>query len=187
MQSPFQLLIETIFDLYIMVILLRFFLQLFRADFYNPLSQFVVRATNPVLKPLRKIIPGLGGIDISSLVFAFIVSLIKLSLLYTILSNTFPSVAQLIIISLAELLSQTANLLFWLVLVRVLMSWINPGVHNPIVAVIYQLTEPLMAPLRRIIPPMGGLDLTPIILLLGLRFTLVAINSWFVVPLLQML
>ena len=184
MQSPFQFLIETVFDLYMMVILLRFFLQLFRADFYNPLSQFVVRATNPVLKPLRKIIPGLGGIDISSLSFAFIVSLMKFSLIYAVVSNVFPSVAQLIIISLADLLTQIANLLFWMILVRVLMSWINPG-PNPMAAVIHQLTEPLMGPVRRMLPPMGGLDLSPIILLLALRFSLMAINSWFVAPLLQ--
>ena len=185
MQSPFQFLVETIFNLYIMVILLRFFLQLFRADFYNPLSQFVVRVTNPILKPLRQIIPGIGGIDISSLTFAFAVSLIKLLLIYGVLLGAFPSFARLIILGLADLLTQAFDLLFYMILVRVLMSWINPGLHNPIVAVIYQLTEPLMAPVRRILPPLGGLDLSPILLLLGLRFIIIAINSWFIVPLLQ--
>jgi len=187
MQSPFQFLIVTIFDLYLMVIMLRFFLQLFRADFYNPLSQFVVRATNPILKPLRQIIPGLGGIDISSLVFAFFVSLIKFFLLFAIISGAVPAVLKLIVISFADLLTQSVNLLFWLILVRVVMSWINPGLHNPIMAVIYQITEPLMAPVRRLLPSMGGLDLSPIILLLGMRFILMAIESWFIAPLLQVL
>jgi len=187
MQSPFQFLIETIFNIYMMVILLRFFLQLFRADFYNPLSQFVVRATNPVLKPLRKVIPGLGGIDISSLVFAFAVSLIKFLLIYGVLASAFPSFAQLIVISLADILTQAVDLLFYMILARVIMSWINPGLSNPVVAVIYQITEPLMAPMRKILPPMGGLDLSPILLLLGLRFTMIAIKSWFIVPLLQIL
>ncbi len=184
MQSPFQFLIITLFDLYLMVILLRFFLQLFRADFYNPLSQFVVRATNPVLKPLRKIIPGLGGIDISSLVFAFIVSLLKFFLVFAVVKGIVPPVFKLLILSLSDLLTQSVNLLFWMILIRVLMSWINPGLHNPVMAVIFQLTEPLMAPVRRILPPMGGLDLSPIILLLGMRFVQVAIDSWFLAPLL---
>jgi len=184
MQSPFQFLIITIFDLYLMVILLRFFLQLFRADFYNPLSQFVVRATNPVLKPLRQIIPGLGGIDISSLVFAYTVSLLKFFLVFAIVAGSVPPFYKLLILSLSDLLTQSVNLLFWMILIRVIMSWINPGLHNPIMAVIYQLTEPLMAPVRRILPPMGGLDLSPIILLLGMRFVLMAIESWFLAPLL---
>ena len=185
MQSPIQFFIETIFNIYIMVILLRFFLQLFRADFYNPLSQFVVRATNPVLKPLRKIIPGIAGIDVSSLTFAFVVSLIKLLLIYTILTTTAPNFLQLLVISLADLLSQTVDLFFYMILARVLMSWINPGMHSPVIAVIYQLTEPLMAPVRNMLPPMGGLDLSPILLLFLLKFTLIAINSWFIMPLLR--
>ena len=187
MQSPFQFLIETLFNLYVMVILLRFLLQLFRADFYNPLSQFVVQATNPVLKPLRKIIPGLGGIDVSSLVFAWLVILLKLALVYGVLSSTSPSIGQLLVLGFADVLSQGVDLLFYMILARVLMSWINPGISNPIVAVIYQLTEPVMAPVRNILPPMGGLDLSPILVLLGLRFILIAINSWFLNPLLQML
>lgn len=187
MQSPLQFLIETIFDLYMMIILMRFLLQLFRADFYNPLSQFVVRATNPVLKPLRQIIPSFGGIDISSLIFAYLVGLLKFVLLFAALAATIPTFTQLILISLADLLNQAVNLLFWMILLRALMSWINPGLNNPIMAVIYQLTEPLMAPIRRILPPMGGLDLSPLFLLLGLQFSLMAIKSWIIAPLFQSL
>lgn len=187
MQSPFQFLIETIFNIYIMVILLRFFLQLFRADFYNPLSQFVVRATNPVLKPLRQVIPGFGGLDISSIIFAIVVSLLKLILIYGVLSGSYPTVAQFIVISLADVVSQAFDLIFYMIFIRIIMSWINPGLHNPIMSVIYQLTEPLMGPVRRILPPMGGLDLSPILLLLGLKFLNIAINSWIFAPLFQSL
>ena len=187
MQSPFQFLIETIFDLYIMVIILRFLLQLFRADFYNPLSQFVVRTTNPALKPLRKIIPGLGGLDISSIVFAYMISLLKYVLLYLVLSASIPSIPKLLVISLVDLLNQSVNLLFYMILIRAVMSWVSPGMNNSIMAVIYQLTEPLMAPIRRILPPMGGLDLSPLFLLLGLQFTLIGIKNWIIVPLFQVL
>jgi YggT family protein len=78
MQSPIQFLLVTLFDLYVMVVLLRFMLQLFRADFYNPVSQFVVTVTNPLLVPMRKVIPGVGGIDVSSLLLAFLVVLVKI-------------------------------------------------------------------------------------------------------------
>ena len=185
MQSPFQFLLVTLFDLYIMVILMRFLLQLFRADFYNPLSQFIVKATNPVLKQMRKVIPGIAGIDVSSLVFAYLVSILKYCALYLLFVGMIPGVGRILILSLADLLNQSVELLFWMILIRSLMSWINPGMNNPIMAVIYQLTEPLMAPVRRIIPPMGGLDLSPLLLLLGLRFSTIAINNWILNPLLR--
>ena len=184
MTSPIQFLLITVFDLYIMVIILRFLLQLFRADFYNPLSQFVVKVTNPVLVPLRKILPGVGGLDIASLVFAYLVVLVKLLLLYA-LSTTAISMAQVIVLGMADLLSQFVSLLFWLVLIRAIVSWVNPSLNNPFILVIFQVTEPIMAPVRKIIPPMGGLDLSPILLILGLQFLLMAIQSWIFTPLLM--
>ena len=186
MTSPIQFLLITLFDLYAMVIILRFMLQLFRADFYNPLSQFVVKVTNPLLVPLRKILPGVGGLDIASLVLAYLVVVLKLFLLYAISQSAIPASA-LIIVGLADLLSQCVSLLFWLVLVRAIISWINPGLNNPFIVVIYQVTEPIMAPVRKLIPPMGGLDLSPLILILGLQFLLIAIQSWIFTPLLQAL
>ncbi len=187
MQSPFYFLIETFFDLYIMVVLLRFLLQLFRADFYNPLSQFIVRATNPILIPLRKVIPGYGGIDVSSLIFAYAVTFIKYVCLILLFNSGFPSIASLMLVSLAMLINQSFSLFLYMILIRAVMSWISPGYHNPIMAVIHQLTEPLMAPVRRLIPPMGGLDLSPLFLILGLQFALIAIENWIIVPLYQYL
>lgn len=186
MTSPIQFLLITLFDLYVMVIILRFMLQLFRADFYNPLSQFVVKATNPLLVPLRKILPGVGGLDIASLVLAYLVVLLKMILLYAMSQSALPATT-LIFLSLADLLTQCVNLLFWLVLVRAIVSWINPSMNNPFILVIYQVTEPIMAPVRKLIPPMGGLDLSPIILILGLQFLLIAIQSWIFAPLIQVL
>lgn len=186
MQSPIDFLLMFTFDLYTMVVLLRFMLQLFRADFYNPLSQFVVKVTNPILVPMRKVIPGLGGIDIASLLFAYLIVLAKYFLLAG-LSGTFYNPVAMLIIGLADLLNQALNLVFWLVLIRVIMSWVNPGVNNPFTMVIYQVTEPIMAPVRRIIPPMGGLDLSPLVLIIGLQFLIRAINYWLFAPLISML
>jgi len=186
MQSPIQFLLFTLFDLYTMVVLLRFMLQLFRADFYNPLSQFVVKVTNPILVPLRKVVPGVAGLDIASLIFAYLIVLTKF-FLYAGISGGFYSPGMLIIVGLADLLNQVINLIFWLVLIRVIMSWVNPSASNPMMIVIYQVTEPIMAPVRRIIPPMGGLELSPIVLINGLQFLIMAVNAWIFSPLIQML
>ena len=176
MQSPIQFLLITLFDLYVMVVLLRFMLQLFRADFYNPISQFVVTVTNPVLVPMRKVIPGFGGIDVSSLIFAYLVVLLKYVLL-SVMFSQMPGVGILMLVSVLNLVVQAINLVFWLVLVRVILSWVNPNIDNPFVLVIHQITEPIMAPFRRIIPPIGGLDLSPIVLIIGLQFLLRLIQS----------
>lgn len=180
--SPFIYLIDAIFSFYITIIILRFLMQLFRADFYNPLSQFIVKITNPVLKPLRRIIPGLGGIDISSLLFVFVVAMIKIAVVYSI-----PSFAGLVLITIRELLISTLYLFIGMILIRVIISWVSPGLQNPIMSVIYQLSEPIMAPIRRIIPPIGGLDLSTLILILGLQFTIQGIDIWIFSPLLRMI
>ena len=185
MQSPIQFLLTTLFDLYAMVVLLRFFLQLFRVDFYNPLSQFVVKVTNPLLVPMRKVIPGIGGVDISSLILAYLVVLTKF-FLYNAMAGLYFSLGMIIVFGLADLLNQIINLIFWLVLIRVIMSWVSPGLNNPFMMVIYQVTEPIMAPVRRIMPPMGGLDLSPIVLIIGLQFLMMAISSWIFTPLMRM-
>ena len=186
MQSPIHVLLITLFDLYIMVVLLRFMLQLFRADFYNPLSQFVVKVTNPVLVPLRKAIPGIAGLDVASLIFAYLVILLKYFLLAGI-SGTMYNPIMMLIIGLADLLNQAVSLVFWLVLIRAIMSWINPTVNNPLMMVIVQITEPIMAPVRKLIPPLGGLDLSPLLLIIGLQFLMGAINYWIFSPLISAL
>lgn len=184
MQSPIQFLLTTLFDLYAMVIILRFLLQLFRADFYNPLSQFVVKVTNPLLVPMRKVIPGIGGIDMSSVLLAYLVVIVKFFFYYT-MGGVMVGIGTLLVIGVADLLNQIINLIFWLVLVRVIMSWVNPTMNSPFMLVIYQVTEPVMAPIRRILPPMGGIDLSPVLLIIGLQFLMMALNSWVFMPLLR--
>jgi YggT family protein len=155
-------------------------MQLFRADFYSPLSQFIVKITDPVLKPIRRIVPGLGGIDISSLLFAFVVAMIKIAIVYSI-----PSLSGLILLTIRELLISTIYLYIGMILIRIVISWVSPGLQNPIMSVINQLSEPVMAPVRRIIPPIGGLDLSTLILLLGLQFSIKGLDIWIFSPLLR--
>ncbi len=168
---PWFFLLDFAFSAYIFIVLTRFVLQLARADFYNPISQFVLKATNPLLKPLRRIIPGYGGLDVASLVLVVVLIMLKAVLILGIQVGGFPAGigGQLVIYSLQELASLILNYVFWAVLIRVILSWVAPDPYNPVVRVIVQVTEPIMAPIRKMLPPMGGFDLSPLIVLLGIQ------------------
>ncbi|MFM2485817.1 YggT family protein [Celerinatantimonas yamalensis] len=164
----FNYLITTLFDLYLMVIILRVWLQFARADFYNPFSQFVVRATNPLLKPLRRIIPGFAGVDCAGIVLALLVAAAKWAAVMQLAQGAI-SWSFIPLFALLTVVKQTGSLLFWILLVRAVLSWISQG-RSPIEYVFMQLTEPFLAPIRRIIPAMGGLDLSVLVLFIILNF-----------------
>ncbi len=160
-------LIESLFSLYMMAVLLRFMLQLARADFYNPISQFLVKVTNPPLKPLRRIIPGVGGIDIASIVLLFVLQVTKLALLGLVGGVAF-AVPGLALMSLGELIGMVLNLYMVTIIVQVILSWVGPGTPSPLTGILYALNEPVMRPARRILPAMGGIDLSPIVVFLAI-------------------
>jgi len=155
--------IQTLGSLYLLIILLRFILQLVRADFYNPLSQFTVRATQPLLKPLRRIIPGFGGVDLAALVLAILVQLALMMVVVVLLGASigglFPA---LLIWALLGVASLFLKVFFFALIVSVILSWVAPQTHNPAAELVNQICEPLLAPFRRILPSLGGLDLSPI-------------------------
>ncbi len=177
--SPMLLIINTLFDLYIMLVLVRFMLQWLRADFYNPVSQFVVRATTPPLKPLRRIIPGFGGQDIAALTLALIIIIIKYIIIRSMgagvieLANVMAPIGSvgvlgLLVIAAAEILSMFINIFLFAVIISVILSWVNSGGYHPVVGLINSLSQPAIKPIRKSIPPMGGLDLSPLFATLGL-------------------
>lgn len=170
-QGATVFLINIAFSVYIFIVLTRFVLQLAHADFYNPISQFVLRATNPLLAPLRRIIPGYGGLDIASLVLVVVLIIVKVLLLVSLQFGGLPSGIgpQLLVYTLRELASLILDYVFWAVLIRVILSWVAPDPYNPVVRVVAQITEPIMAPCRRLLPAMGGLDLSPLIVLMGVQ------------------
>lgn len=168
-------LISTLFDLYLMVVLLRLWLQLVRADFYNPFSQFVVKATHPIVGPMRRILPSIGSLDTATLVLALLVAMLKTGLL-AMLAGIPVMLPGLLISAAFSVISEMFQLLFWVLLIRAIMSWFSQG-YNPIEMVLGQLTEPLLAPIRRVIPPIGGLDLSIVVLLIGLQFVQILIQD----------
>lgn len=146
------------FDALLMVLVIRVWLQLVRADFYNPLSQFVVKVTNPIVIPFRRIIPGLGGVDLATLLLAYMVGVLKFIVIPMLNGGLFDPVPALFI-GLLYLIKQTGFLLFILMLVMAIMSWVVQG-YNPTQVILHQLTDPFLKPIRKIIPPIGGLDLS---------------------------
>ncbi|MCM2678908.1 YggT family protein [Echinimonas agarilytica] len=172
-QSALGFLIDTVFNLYLMVVLLRIWMQLVKADFYNPLSQFVVKLTHPVVGPLRRVIPPLGNVDTASVLFAYVIACAKVALLLTV-SGYAPDVQVIVVGAGITLLKQIFSMLFWILVIRAILSWVSQG-YNPIEAALHQLTEPMLAPIRRVIPSIGGLDLSVVILLIGLQFLQVLI------------
>ena len=169
MTDAFLFLINAVFNLYLMVVLLRVWLQLSRADFYNPFSQFIVKATHPIVGPLRRIVPSIGSLDTASLILAFGVALLKVLTISFLFMGGLPNVVQVLTISLLGLIKEAIWLLIIILIVRALMSWFSQG-RNPLELVMHQLTEPVSAPIRRIIPPVGGLDLSFVVIILGLQF-----------------
>jgi YggT family protein len=161
--------LQTIGSLYLLIIMLRFVLQLVRADFYNPLSQFAVRATQPLLKPLRRIIPSLFGLDMSSLVLAIIVQMILMALTLLLAYGTTGDPLHLLIWALIGVTALFLNIFFYALIISVILSWVAPGSHNPGAEMVNQITEPLLAPLRRILPSLGGLDISPILAFMVLK------------------
>lgn len=164
---------------YMTVVLLRFLLQLARADFYNPISQFVVKATNPPLRPLRRIIPGWGGIDGAALVLAIIIQAITLFLIVIALNSGIPSINPLTVLVWAVLnvASLIVKIYFWSVIAVVVVSWIAPQSGHPAIQLVAQITEPVMRPVRNLMPSMGGLDLSPIVVFLILNVLDVVLNQ----------
>lgn len=166
--SALLFLVNTLLSLYAMVILLRFVLQLVRADFYNPLSQFTVKATNPLLRPLRRIIPGAGGIDIAALVLAFLVALVTVALLAAIAGVSVPPL-MLVIYALMKTVVLFIRLYFFTIIVQVILSWVSAG-WSPVAGVLYAVNAPLLRPFQRLMPPLGGIDLSPLFAIILLQF-----------------
>ncbi|OLF50933.1 YggT family protein [Pseudomonas chlororaphis] len=161
--------LQTLGSLYLLIVLLRFVLQLVRADFYNPLCQFAVRATQPLLKPMRRIIPSVFGLDMSSLVLAIVVQLLLMALTLLLTYGTTGNPVQLLIWSIIGVTALFLKIFFFALIISVILSWVAPGSHNPGAELVNQICEPALAPFRRILPSMGGLDISPILAFMVLK------------------
>ncbi|RFA31197.1 hypothetical protein CAI21_00660 [Alkalilimnicola ehrlichii] len=165
--NPIEFLIGTLFGLYTLAIMLRFLLQWVRADFYNPISQFLVKITQPVLRPARRVIPGWGGIDFAAILIMIVLQFVSFLLINALRGGPM-LLAPLFVLSIYELISLFLYVYLFAILIQVVISWINPGSYNPALPLLYSLTEPVLGRIRRLLPPMSGLDLSPMVALIGI-------------------
>ena len=161
---------NTIAGLYLLFVVARFLLQVAKADFYNPLSQAVFKATDPLVRVLRSFVPGYKGVDFSSLILAFIVQFLAISVTILLYGGDIPSVGFIITWSFIGVLNFIILFYYYALIASIVMSFVmmfsgNTNPH-PILLLVWQITEPIMAPFRRVIPPMGGLDFSPIFIFL---------------------
>ncbi|MEL0083409.1 MAG: YggT family protein [Gammaproteobacteria bacterium] len=174
--NALEFLVRTLFGIYITIVMARFLLQQVRADFHNPVSQFVVSATQPVLRPLRRVIPSIGRIDTSCLLLMLALQALEVLILYA-LRGYVPALPGLMLASLGELVRLAINFYLVLLLILVISSWIGSGGYSSLLSLVSQLCAPLLTPLRRAIPPIGMFDLSVLvafILLQLAKFLMVA-------------
>ena len=166
--NPLEFLISTLFSLYILAVMLRFILGAVRADFYNPVSQFLVRITNPLLVPMRRIIPSYRQYDTSALLLMLLLQLVSL-VIVIMLRGVSVSFITLLLAAIGELVTLVFNIFIFAIVIQVILSWVNPGTYNPVNALLYSITRPVMGPIQRLIPPVSGIDLSPLVALIGLQ------------------
>jgi len=177
--SPLMLIINTVFDIYVVLVLLRFLLQMLRADFYNPVSQFIVRLTTFPLRLLRRVVPSVAGQDTAAIVLCLLLIYAKFVLMRLLSipavhigSAVAPiggaSYAGLLVFSIADLVALTFTVFLVAVFIQVILSWISPGGYNPAIGLVHKIAEPVLRPMRKLIPPIGGIDLTPMVAILAL-------------------
>ena len=153
------------------IVLLRFLFQLTNVDFYNPISQFIVKASNLPLSRLRRVVPGLWGIDFAAVVLLIVLEGARISITALLIGRT-PQLAGVLVLSIAELIKLAVYVMVFSIFIRALLSWISTGRSLPMLQLLYSFTEPLMAPARRILPTTIGLDLSPIIVFIALMLIL---------------
>lgn len=173
--NAFSYLVGTLLDLYITAVMLRLLLQWVRADFYNPVCQLLVKLTNPALLPLRRVIPAFGRLDTAAVVLMMVLELFSVWVVSRIAATPLGPLG-ILLFSVTKLLATLLITYFFLIIANVILSWVAAGARHPVIPLVYQLTEPVLRPIRRFIPPIAGIDLSPVFALIGIRFLLLLLG-----------
>lgn len=175
--SAIVFIVNAVTSLYLLVLLLRFWMPWLRADFRNPLAQGILRFTSPIVIPVRRLVPSFGRLDTATVLVAFVIQYLTVLLLLLILGQTAGIVA-IAVTSIVKLVVLSINLFVYAIFIRIILSWISQGGYNPATAIITTLTEPLLRPFRRILPPMGGFDISPIFAVILLLAATIVVNGF---------
>ncbi len=178
--NALEFLISTFVNMYVMIVLLRFLMQVLKVDFYNPISQFVVKITTPLLKPIRRFVPSVAGLDTSTLFLAWLLLVAKL-ILFKIVNFEVASVAGvaiymqnagygvLLYFAVVDVFIQIIDIFFFVIIVQAVLSWVNPNPHSPIHALLNSLSYPILKPFKKWIPPIAGVDISPLFALIAIQ------------------
>ncbi|MBU0656952.1 MAG: YggT family protein [Gammaproteobacteria bacterium] len=170
-------LVDTLFSLYIGAVLIRFLLASSRANFYNPLSQFLVKITNPVLVPMRRFIPAIGKLDTAAVVLALGLMVIKVFLLVS-MQGSGVDLVTVAVFSVIELLRTVIHIYIFALIIQAVLSWVGNSYGNPLADILHSLTDPLLRPIRNVVPTIGMVDLSPMVAILLLYIVLIVLRSF---------
>lgn len=171
----FAFLVETAFQLYLVALMLRVLLEAVRANYYNPVCQVLIKVTDPLIRPLKKVIPSAGSINLAGIVWLLVIELVLLVLLAALGAWALKP-GLLLILAIKRLLRMLLVLYMVLIIAGVVLSWIGHSFRHPIVPLIFQLSEPVLAPVRRLLPTLGGLDFSPLITLVAIQFFIILLG-----------
>jgi YggT family protein len=173
--------LKTLTHLYLLLLLLRFWLPVLRADFRNPVAQGVLRLTSPLVVPLRRFVPAIGRIDTATVLIAFTIEYLLILLLLT-LSRVTPQFVPIAVTAILDLAVLSLNMFFFVILIKIIMSWVAPHNYNPVTAMLTTLSEPILRPFRRLIPPIGGLDVSPILAIVLMQAGIIVLQTYKPLP-----
>lgn len=176
MSQALYFIIKTLTQLYLLVLLLRFWLPMLGADFRNPLAQGILRITSPLVVPVRRFVPSMGRLDTSTILVAYVIQFLTVLLLLTIGGYRVDTVP-IMVTTLIELAILSLNLFFFVILIKIILSWVAPHTHNYATALLTTLAEPILRPFRRIIPSIGGLDISPIFAIILLQAAVIFLQT----------
>lgn len=174
-------LVDTLFSLYILVVMIRLLLGLSRADFHNPISQFVVTLTNPPLRPLRRVIPPIKSIDTAAIVLLLLLKFVQNTLLFILMGRSANPILVLYV-SVFQLIELALYVYIFALIIQAVLSWVNPGAYmggNPLGSILYSLTRPILEPLSPMVPRIGMVDITPLVAIILLNIGLIIVRAMY--------
>ena len=175
--SAIVFVVNALTSLYLLVLLLRFWMPWLRADFRNPLAQGILRFTSPVVVPVRRVVPSFGRLDTATVLVAFVIQYLTILLLLLIIGRT-AGIGAIALTAIVKLAVLSINLFVYAIFIRIILSWVSPGTYNPATAIITTLTEPVLRPFRRLIPTLGGFDISPIFAVILLFAATIIVNGF---------
>jgi YggT family protein len=173
--------LKTLTHLYLLLLLLRFWLPVLRADFRNPVAQGILRITSPLVIPLRRFVPAIGRVDTATVLVAFTIEYLLILLLLT-LSRITPEFLPIAITAIMDLAVLSLNMFFFVILIKIIMSWVAPNNYNPVTAMLTTISEPVLRPFRRMLPPIGGIDISPIFAIVIIQAGIIILQTYKPLP-----